>query len=119
MRIIWTRSPYETAQIFIELKENNPQPNPSMYESNSNQDDEDNDIFEPIDVLKKLPGINDENVHKLLSKIHTKDNSRRFEVKDTTLSSIASMTKEELTTLIGINNGTILYEFLHNDPFDT
>jgi ERCC4-type nuclease len=41
LRLIWSKSPYETAQIFLSLKENKPEPTESDIPSSSDDTNED------------------------------------------------------------------------------
>ncbi|KAF7437499.1 hypothetical protein PC9H_004340 [Pleurotus ostreatus] len=71
VRIIWASSPYATVEIFQELKQANPEPDPVKAISVGAEDDAElgagiNSAAE--ELLRSLPGITAKNVHYVMSK---------------------------------------------------
>lgn len=76
LRLVWSPSPYATAQLFDELKQGKPEPDPvkaSALGSDENATDLDNIVDRMntniYDFLLKLPGINTKNIANVMSKV--------------------------------------------------
>jgi DNA excision repair protein ERCC-4 len=83
LRILWSRSPYETAQLFQDLKQGQPQPNliqAAKFEASdeaaeTNRDFVDDaaiesaDRFAPADMVKQMPGVSQKNASRLLGAV--------------------------------------------------
>lgn len=76
LRLVWSPSPYATAQLFDELKQGKPEPNPTeaaALGSDENTKDLDNIVdrlnTNVYDFLLKLPGITIRNVAKVMTKV--------------------------------------------------
>lgn len=76
LRLVWSPSPYATAQLFDELKQGKPEPNPT--EAAALGSDENTKELDSIvdrlntniyDFLLKLPGITIRNVAKVMTKV--------------------------------------------------
>ncbi|CUM45412.1 uncharacterized protein AC631_02589 [Debaryomyces fabryi] len=107
LKIIWSSSPYETAQIFLELKANQEEPDisaavakgvnqsikissgePPLYNDNA------------IDLIQNIPGINNINYYKVIEKVQS-------------IEELVKLSEDEFTDLIGIENGKKAYKFIH------
>lgn len=73
LRIVWSPSPYATAQLFEEIKQNKEQPNPeSVTQAGLEDPSQDFDViterYNPniYDFVMKLPGISSRNVHAVM-----------------------------------------------------
>ncbi|KAG6917271.1 hypothetical protein DXG01_003219 [Tephrocybe rancida] len=103
IRIIWSSSPYATAEIFRDLKTNNPEPDPAKAISVGADGDPDvgagvNAAAE--ELLRCLPGVTAKNVKYLMSKIRT-------------VRQLCDMDLLEVQDLLGVEPGRLCYEFMH------
>ena len=112
LTILWSRCPQLTTKLFKVLKANRPQPDLNtaitITNENANQhdDDQDNeDMHTPKDILRSLPGVNHKNVNKILQTCQS-------------LKDLCSKSKEELFDILGIKDGKLLYDFLHTNYFN-
>lgn len=74
LRIIWSSSPYQTAEIFEELKKNEHEPDPLKAVSIGLADGEDGySIYAPapMDILKAIPGITEQNYKQVVLEVDT------------------------------------------------
>ncbi|KAK9499241.1 hypothetical protein O3M35_002314 [Rhynocoris fuscipes] len=108
LRIVWSPSPFATAQLFHELKDGKEEPSATVAAAIGNEDahleDERLDKYniEIQDFVTKLPGINSKNINQLLN-------------KGKSLSHILTLSKEELSEILGNSaNGELLFKALHN-----
>lgn len=76
LRLVWSPSPYATAQLFGELKQGKPQPDPAQAAALGS--DENTRELESIadrmnttiyDFLLKLPGITTRNIAKIMTQV--------------------------------------------------
>ncbi|KAI6043131.1 hypothetical protein EDC04DRAFT_2962374 [Pisolithus marmoratus] len=105
VRIIWSSSPYATADIFNDLKANSPEPDPSRAIAIGAEEDPDvgagvNTAAE--DLLRCLPGISTKNVKYVMSKVNS---VREF----------CEMTREEIQGILGVEPGNRCWEFMHGN----
>ncbi|KAG6896228.1 hypothetical protein C0992_009623 [Termitomyces sp. T32_za158] len=103
VRIIWSSSPYATAEIFKDLKMNNPEPDPSQAITVGADDDTDagagvNAAAE--ELLRCLPGITAKNVKHVMNKIST-------------VRELCDMSLIDIQELLGIEPGKSCWEFMH------
>lgn len=76
LRLVWSPSPYATAQLFDELKRGKPEPD-SAQASALGSDESTKELDSIVDKLNtniydfllKLPGINTRNIVKLMTKV--------------------------------------------------
>uniref|UniRef100_T1HKQ6 DNA repair endonuclease XPF n=1 Tax=Rhodnius prolixus TaxID=13249 RepID=T1HKQ6_RHOPR len=108
LRIVWSPSPFATAQLFHELKEGKGEPSASAAAAVGNEDAhlEDERLekynIEIQDFVSKLPGVNSKNVNYLLN-------------KGKSLPHLLTLSKEEISEILGNNvNGELLFNSLHN-----
>lgn len=75
LRLVWSPSPYATAQLFEELKQNRDEPNATEAAQHGSSDAKELDsIVDKIntnvqDFLLKLPGINSRNITNVMKKV--------------------------------------------------
>ncbi|KAM0752073.1 hypothetical protein T439DRAFT_312194 [Meredithblackwellia eburnea MCA 4105] len=112
LRIIWSSSPYQTVEIFRDLKENRDEPD-SEVAANVGVEDatgatvttgvgEAGMSFMPQEMLRTLPGITTANYRYVMSKV---DN---FEA-------LCKLPLEKIQEYIGVENGRVLHRFVTRD----
>jgi DNA excision repair protein ERCC-4 len=107
--IIWSSSPYQTADIFAELKKNEDEPNPvdavkiGAAELGL-EDGEVGRVFNllPMDMLREIPGITDKNAYTIAAEV---ENMRM----------LANMEEEELAKLIGREAARQVHRFFNRN----
>ncbi|RLV91508.1 DNA repair protein RAD1 [Spathaspora sp. JA1] len=107
LKIIWSSSPYETAQIFLELKSNQAEPEVSAaMDKGVNRsvvtEDGGPPIFndDPIDFIQNIPGINAINYHILIQKVRN-------------IEQLVQLSKQEFMSILGEENGRKAYNFIN------
>lgn len=108
LKIIWSSSPYETAQIYLELKANQDEPdieasiskgvNPQIKTSGGEPPMYNDDA---IDIIQSIPGINNVNYHIVIQRVRC-------------IEALVKLTKDELTDMLGIENGTKAHNFINH-----
>jgi DNA excision repair protein ERCC-4 len=106
LKIIWSSSPFQTAEIFAELKKGQPEPDPlravqiGLSEEGLEGLDEEERTFNmaPQDLLKTVPGINNKNATRLT--LETKN-----------VMEVANMTERQLEPLVGKTVGRQVVRF--------
>jgi DNA excision repair protein ERCC-4 len=108
LKIIWSSSPYETAQIFLELKANQEEPdlgtamdkgvNKSVVTEDGGPPSLNDD---PIDFIQNIPGINHINYYLIIQKVKN-------------IEQLVQLSKEQFISLIGEENGRKAYNFINN-----
>jgi len=98
LRILWSRSPYATAEIFEELKAGRDDPDSSHISVIHGAEQL---VDSPEDILRTLPGINSANVAEVMTKVES-------------LAALSKLTKEQMTKLLGKKNGESLYQFMNH-----
>ena len=111
LRILWSRSPYETVKIFKSLKMNHGEPDvEKAVELGSNESidnsiigggevTDENEINEAArDMLLRLPGINRNNARKIIDRCES-------------IAEVAEMSRDELKELLGPLTGQRLFTF--------
>ena len=112
LRIIWSSSPYQTVDIFRELKENRDEPDAGKAVRVGADEVAGGVAAEgtgeagfstaPQDILRNLPGITTKNYRYVMSKV---DN----------IEALCGMELKELQELIGVEPGRSLHAFIQND----
>eukprot|EP00899_Mesostigma_viride_P022051 jgi/Mesvir1/302/Mv13626-RA.1 len=108
LRLVWSRSQHATAEIFLSLKENSPEPDPKVaaavgipLESDVCEDPRDalhNEAAQ--DALRRLPGVTDHNFRLIMAKCGS-------------LAQLAQMSEAQLQELLGGEKaGRALHSFL-------
>ncbi|KAK6500553.1 hypothetical protein TWF506_003326 [Arthrobotrys conoides] len=101
LRIIWSSSPYQTAEIFEELKKNEREPDPLKAVSIGLADGEDEySIYAPapMEILKSIPGI-------------TEDNYKQIMLEVDTIIELGNMSENALSAMIGPEAARRVYKF--------
>lgn len=110
LKVLWSYSPYETAQIFLELKANQYEPDVNdalskgVNASISTSDGPPMFNDDAIDVLQTIPGINNLNCMLIVQKVLS-------------LSEFVNLSHEELTALIGEENANKAYHFINHTVY--
>ncbi|KAF8338666.1 hypothetical protein F5887DRAFT_1284710 [Amanita rubescens] len=103
VRIIWSSSPYASAQIFNDLKLNDPEPDPRKAIAVGADGDPDagagiNATAE--EVLRTLPGINDKNIKYVMRRVKT-------------VRELCDMSLLQVQDILGAEPGKACWEFIH------
>ncbi|KAK1930615.1 DNA repair endonuclease XPF [Phytophthora citrophthora] len=117
LRILWSRSPHATVDLFKIVKKYQDEPDmeaaaalgnglptdDSAAQTNSGEGGLASNYYNTssIDVLKKLPGINEHNFRKVISSVQN-------------LAELSLKTLDELTELLGKTNGKKLHTFFNS-----
>ena len=105
LRICWCENPQMAAELFDRLKHNKPEPTAEAAQGIGS----DLDLFAEEkylggagveDFLLKLPGVSSRNSKSLLKGVES-------------LEKLASLSQERITSILGEEDGTRLYKFLH------
>lgn len=108
LKVIWSSSPYETAQIFLELKASQTEPdvdealskgvNPSI------STDEGPPMFndDALDLLQSIPGINNVNYTLIVQKVRN-------------MAHLVCLTREEFVDILGEVNGNKAFHFINHE----
>ncbi|KAI5200943.1 DNA repair protein [Aureobasidium subglaciale] len=110
LRIIWSSSPYQTAEIFEELKKQQEEPDPikavNIGLEESDMDGQERTFNQlPQDMLRAVPGVNPKNLNNLILKYEN-------------VAEIANADEDELTALIGKEAGRQIFRFFNRSVFD-
>jgi DNA excision repair protein ERCC-4 len=103
VRIIWSSSPYATADIFNDLKLNNPEPDAIKAIAIGAEEDPEagagvNQAAE--ELLRSLPGITMKNVKYVMSKVGS-------------VRQLCEMNLMEVQEILGVEPGKACWEFMH------
>ena len=103
LRIIWSSSPYESADFFKDLKANQPEPDPAKAITVGADDDElvggaTNVAAE--DLLRAIPGITAKNVKHVMSKVRS-------------VRELCELELSGVQDILGVEPGKVCWEFLH------
>ncbi|KAK4699648.1 DNA excision repair protein ERCC-4, partial [Phenoliferia sp. Uapishka_3] len=112
LRIIWSSSPYQTVDIFRELKENRDEPDVAKAVSvgideaaggaTAEGSGEAGLAFAPQELLRCLPGITTTNYRYVMGKVEN-------------IEALCELPLEGVQELIGAEKGKTLYRFLHQN----
>lgn len=109
LRIIWSSSPYQTAEIFETLKTQEAEPDPVTAVRiglDGGQQAEDQSFSrEPQDMLRTVPGVTGTNVKNLI-------------VEMASLREVANASVEELEPIVGKEAGRRIWRFFDKSVFD-
>ncbi|KAJ0410113.1 hypothetical protein ATCC90586_001598 [Pythium insidiosum] len=119
LRLLWSRSPHATVELFRIIKRNQPEPDVAVAAAVGTGTGGDASAADgastagggasssssfynnnAMDVLRKLPGITDHNYRKVLARVRT-------------LAELSRLSLEELTALLGQVCGKRLHTFFH------
>jgi len=107
LRIIWSSSPYQTAEIFEELKKQQEEPDPIKAVEIGLEQGEDPDSSRafsqtPLDMLREIPGITEKNLSKITLEVNS-------------IFELANMEEDEIVALLGREAGRPIYRFFNKD----
>lgn len=107
LKIIWSSSPYETAQIFLELKASQEEPdieealskgvNPTITTSEGPPMIND----DVVDLLQTIPGINNVNYATVIQRVRN-------------MSELVCLSREKFIEMLGEENGNKAYTFINH-----
>lgn len=103
LRVVWSSSPHATAEIFNDLKLNNPEPDPERAVLLGAEDGQDggggaNAVAE--ELLRALPGITDKNVKHVMGKVPS-------------IKAFCQLEQAQVQEIIGVDPGKSCYKFMH------
>lgn len=103
LRMIWSSSPYATADIFNDLKKDRPEPDPVKAIATGAEEDDQagagvNAAAE--ELLRSFPGITAKNVKHVMSKVHN-------------VRELCEMDLTQVQGILGAEPGKACYDFLH------
>jgi DNA excision repair protein ERCC-4 len=110
LRIIWSSSPYQTVQIFEELKKQQEEPDPYkavMLGLEEGEDPETGRTFNenPMDMLRAIPGITEKNIARLSLQINS-------------IQELANVEEGELDDMVGRDVGRQIWRFFNRELVD-
>lgn len=102
LKIVWSSSPYETAQIFLELKSGQDPPNVSEAINKGLHINELPSLIneDAIDLIQTIPGITNLNYFKVINSVRD-------------INELVHLTKPAFIELIGEENGNKAYNFIN------
>ncbi|KIJ56197.1 hypothetical protein M422DRAFT_198890 [Sphaerobolus stellatus SS14] len=103
VRVIWSSSPYATAQIFNDLKLNNPEPDLSTAVAVGVEDDANLGAgwnLAAEELLRTLPGMTAKNARYVMGKVSS-------------ISELCSLKLEQVQEILGVEPGKACWEFMH------
>ncbi|OCH91717.1 hypothetical protein OBBRIDRAFT_886730 [Obba rivulosa] len=103
VRIIWSSSPYATADIFRDLKANNPEPDVEKAIVIGAEDDPDAGAgvnAAAAELLRTLPGITAKNVKHVMNKVGS-------------VRQLCELSLPEVQEILGVEPGKACWEFIH------
>lgn len=108
LKIIWSSSPYETAQIVLELKANQEEPdvgtamdkgvNKSVATEDGGPPSYNDD---PIDFIQNIPGINKVNYYMIIQNVKN-------------IEELVNLPKLKFEEILGVENGRKAYNFINH-----
>ncbi|ATZ53854.1 Bcrad1 [Botrytis cinerea B05.10] len=109
LRIIWSSSPYQTAEIFESLKTQEPEPDPIQavkigLEGGASAEDQ---VFnrEPQDMLRVVPGVTGKNLGNLIMELGS-------------IKEVANADLEELEPVVGKEAGRQIHRFFNKSVLE-
>lgn len=110
LKIIWSSSPYQTAEIFLELKKQAQEPDPLRAVQiglDPSMAGDDMRIFSQVtqDMLRALPGINEKAVTTMMLEVES-------------MTELANMSEKELCKLVGTDVGRRVYRFFNRSVYE-
>lgn len=106
LKVIWSSSPYETAQILLELKATQEEPDVEVALSKGVDSAITTSEGPPmlnddaIDLLQSIPGINNVNYTTIIQKVRS-------------MADLVTLPRETFTSLLGEENGNKAYNFIN------
>lgn len=106
LRIIWSSSPRQTAEIFSDLKVQREEPDVEKASGVGTDEAGLEDLIEenwtmtPVEVMKSMPGVSGKNYQYIPNKV----NSIRH---------LVDMTNKDMRDILGVDQGNALYGFIN------
>ncbi|KAF8580272.1 hypothetical protein K439DRAFT_1415468 [Ramaria rubella] len=103
VRVIWSSSPYATAEIFNDLKLHNSEPDPAKAIAVGVEDDAEIGAGVNLaaeELLRSLPGITAKNVRYVMGKVLS-------------VNALCALKLEEVQDILGVEPGKACWEFIH------
>lgn len=109
LRIIWSSSPYQTAEIFEELKRKQDEPDPmravSIGLEAGEQAEEQTFSQAPQDMLRCVPGVTGKNMSRITLEVEN-------------ILQVANMEEADFEPMVGKEAGRQIYRFFNRSVFD-
>lgn len=109
LKVIWSSSPYQTAEIFEELKKNQEEPDPIKAVQiglNAGEDPSDQSFNQtPHDMLRAVPGITGKNMSRITLEVGN-------------LLEVSNLEEDELNVMVGKEAGRQIYRFFNRSVFE-
>ncbi|SCV74432.1 BQ2448_8071 [Microbotryum intermedium] len=112
LRTIWSCSPYQTVDIFRELKENRPEPDPTQAQLIGTNDESSSLSIEgsgfsisPQEMLRNLPGVTTKNYRYVMNRVDS-------------VESLCELELAQMQELVGVEQGRILWRFVNRNVAD-
>ncbi|CAF9908444.1 MAG: hypothetical protein ALECFALPRED_004532 [Alectoria fallacina] len=109
LKIIWSSSPYQTAEIFDELKKQQEEPDPIKAVQTgliAGEDPSDQSFNQtPQDMLRAVPGMTEKNLSRITLEVGN-------------LADVSNLTEEELDVMIGKEAGRQVYRFFNRSVLE-
>lgn len=109
VRIIWSSSPYATAEIFNDLKLHNNEPDLSKAVAVGAEDDADVGAGVNLaaeELLRSLPGVTAKNARYVMGKVSSIDE-------------LCALNMEQIQDILGVEPGRACWEFIHRGDKQT
>eukprot|EP00744_Colponema_vietnamica_P029073 GILI01044528.1.p1 GENE.GILI01044528.1~~GILI01044528.1.p1 ORF type:complete len:220 (-),score=73.77 GILI01044528.1:176-835(-) len=103
LRLLWSKSQHETVTLFQNLKHNRLEPDPRVAASvgqDPSQSSTDEVNLASLDLLRRLPGVNNYNYRSLMKHLDC-------------LHDLTRVPEADLSAWLGPNNARLLFEVLH------
>lgn len=110
LKIIWSSSPYQTAEIFAELKNKQEEPDPIKAVQvglNAGEDPLEQQSFNtvPQDMLRAVPGVTGKNMYRIILEV---ENMRE----------VSRLTEGQLDEMVGREAGRQIHRFFNKSVLD-
>ncbi|GAB1521169.1 DNA repair protein RAD16 [Rhizoctonia solani] len=109
LRIIWSSSPYATADIFTEFKKNNKEPDPQVAVTiGANEGEEENAAVNQLaeDMLRALPGVTQKNYRSIMNRVGS-------------LREFCELSLRQMQDIMGDEPGKACHTFIHTTRGET
>ncbi|KAG8528736.1 uncharacterized protein KY384_006423 [Bacidia gigantensis] len=109
LKIIWSSSPYQTAEIFEELKKQQEEPDPIKAVQIglvAGEDPSDQSFNQtPQDMMRAIPGVTEKNLSRITLEVQS-------------LQEVSNLTEDELDLIVGKEAGRQIHRFLNRSVLD-
>lgn len=109
LKIIWSSSPYQTAEIFDELKKQQEEPDPIKAVQIgllAGEDPSDQSFNQtPHDMLRMVPGMSEKNLSRITLEVEN-------------IAGVSNLTEEELDVMVGKEAGRQVYRFFNRSVLE-